>query len=560
MFDTKKKTLFETPVKAAAKGAVSGNGNPFITAGMKKSAETRSGNNALKYSTTGNDFLDQFSNLGVYRKPRSFADISRDCAILWSNDPDTSVRFIMYIRMISRVTVLPNGEKTKKVQKGQGLKYESIMRMMWLYMEHPETFWKNIALFISVGSWKDIFQMLTYDLEYNGWDGRVLDWTKMSQLLLAASTNKQHSDLLKKYLPTIRAKSACKTLRAQARTIAAKWLASEFGKSYKQYRLLKVSGKGHRWQQLISQKKFKQLDFKSIHGRALLQLVNSKFLENQGLTKMYEEWIMSQPIAKFTGYVHELAMKINYNMKTYQKHTVNKQYDGLIELARRDGKVASKFIVVRDTSGSMGSHIPGQKISAGDVAKAMGIFFGDMLDGPFKNAWIEFHSTAKMHQYKTSTFVDKWNEERSGYIGSTNFLSVIDLLCTLRKKVDEQYFPTGILCISDGEFNPGDLGKTNVKSALKRLAAAGFSQDYISKFQIVLWNIPNSYYGKAEPKFETFGHHENIFYISGYDGNVISFLMGNEDTETVGQPTTPKTAEELFNAAMTQESLDLVSI
>lgn len=557
MFSTKKKTLFDS-APVGAKEFVPDSSNPFIIAGLKKSAETRSGNYSLKFSTTGNDFLDQFSNLGVYRKPRKFADISLDCDILWASNPELTVRFIMYLRIISRKVTLFNGEKTQKVQKGGGLKYESIMRMMWLHMNHPEVFWKNITLFVSLGSWKDIFQMLTYDLEYNGWDGRVLDWNKMADLLKVAATNSHHVDLFKKYIPQIRAKSACKTLRAQARTITAKWLASVFDLSYKKYRLLKVSGNAHKWQQLISRKKFKQIDFGSIHGRALLQLVSSKFLANQKLIKLYEEWIAKQPIAKFTGYVHELAKKITPSLQKHQINTLNKQYDGLVELAKKDGKLLSKFIVVRDTSGSMSAPIPGEKISSGNVAKALGIYFGDLLEGPFKNAWIEFHSVAKLHVYKTSTFVSKWNKERVGFVGSTNFLSVIDLLCNLRKKIDEKHFPTGILCISDGEFDPGDLGKTNVDSAMERLKNGGFSQEYIDNFQIVLWNIPNSYYGgKSSVKFETFGHHKNIFYISGYDGSVISFLMGTE--ETVGQPTV-STAEELFAAAMNQESLNLVDV
>ena len=45
----------------------------------------------------------------------------------------------------------------------------------------------------------------------------------------------------------------------------------------RRYRKLKQSGTAHTWQQLISQKKLLELDFNTIHGRALSLLVGSKF-------------------------------------------------------------------------------------------------------------------------------------------------------------------------------------------------------------------------------------------------------------------------------------------
>lgn len=553
MFTTKKTKLFKQP----AKGSVveTDSKNPFVLAASKKSAETRSGNNALKYSTTGNDFLDQFSNLGIYRKPRKFEDISRDCEVLWAKDPLTAVKFMFFLRTISRKVQLIGGEKTEKVQKGGGLKHEAIMRMLWLNVNHREVFWNNVNIFISLGSWRDIFQMLSYDLQYNGWDDRLLDWNNFGDLIKAGLTNENCSNLVKKYLPSVKARSKCKTLRSQSRVMIGKWLVNTLGMTYRTYRLEKRSGTAHRWQQLISQNKMNKIDFDSIHGRALMQLVNSKFLKNQGLEDKYQKWIESKPIAKFTGYVHELAMKIAEIKKPYQKTTIDKQYDGLVELGKKDVNCKSGLIVVRDTSGSMGSPVPGQKISAGDVAKAMGIYFGDMLEGPFANSWIEFNRTAKMHTYKTKTFVEKWREHRGGYIGNTRFLSVIELFCNLKETIEEEHFPSGIICISDGEFDPGQLGKTNLQTAMRMLKNAGFSKEYRDKFQIVLWNIPNGYYGTPSVKLETYGEHGNAFYLSGYDPTILGFLLGGSTSEKV-----PTNAEELFEAAMDQECLNMVMV
>lgn len=565
MFTQKQKSLFSVPAKST--GSITA--NPFLSAAQEQSARTLSGNLSVKYSTTGNDFLDQFSNLGTYRAKRPYQDIANDCVTLWHSDPTTAVKFILYIRTVSRIVQLPDGSKTERVQKGQGLKHEAIMRMIWLHVEHPDTFWKNIGLFISVGSWKDIFQMLTFDLEYNGWKGRVLNWDKFGDLFKIASTNEHHINLFKKYMPQIQAKSKCVTVRAQARTMLAKWLANLFELDYKGYRLLKRSGNAHQWQQIISRHDFDKIDFNSIHGRALLQLTTSKFLANQNLTDKYQEWIEAQPIAKFTGYVHELAQKIQApdiggwrsvakTLRPYEKMTINKQYQGLVELAKKDEGVQSGLLVVRDTSASMSGKAPGINMSAGDIAKALGIFFGDMLEGPFKNAWMEFHSTVKMHFYKASNFVDKWLQDKSSYVGSTNFVGVARELVKIKNRgVAEKDFPVGILCISDGEFNRTGQS-TNVETFKDILRQGGFSRDYVKEFKIVLWDIRNTYYGKRNASFETIGSHDNTFYLSGYDGSIVSFLLGGSPSSP--QKGTPKNAEELFEAAMDQEVLNMIAI
>lgn len=315
------------------------------------------------------------------------------------------------------------------------------------------------------------------------------------------------------------------------------------------------------------------MDFGSIHGRALLQLTTSKFLQNQGLVKEYENWISKQPVAKFTGYVHELAQKIvdlghrgwapSYKtLRLYEKMTINKQYDGLIETARKDGGINTTFLVCRDTSGSMYSHAQGINMSAGDIAKSIGIFFSDLLEGPFANSWVEFHSTVKLRTYKQNNFVDKFVGDTSTYIGDTNFIGVADFFVrALRNAGSEDGFPTGILCISDGEFNSVTDRTTNVDGFKAVLKAGGFSADFVDNFKFVMWDIRSSYYGSnRKANFETHGKHDNVFYFSGYDPSVVTFLMGGSADTTTGEVKTPKTAEELFEAAMNQEVLNLVEV
>ena len=559
MFSTKQKALFSTTKPSSVKST-------FVQEALKNSARTLSGNGSEKFSTTGDVFVDQFGVVGTYKTPRSFSDISRDMELAWASDKETAIRFALYLRMVSRQTMYLDGTMTQVSQKGAEMRHEGIMRMIWLHFKDENAFWKNIGLFISVGSWKDIFTMLSYDLIYHGWEGRKLNWVKFGELILSGLENSNTSDLVKKYLPQIKASSACKTVESQADTIIAKWISSLIfgnkganpGATYKQYRKLKTSGTAHEWQKIISQRQFDRIDFSKIHGRALSKLVQSKFLFNQGLSDAYSKWITAPETkeVKYTGFVHELFEPLNqmnsfsFNPITKgQEETINKQFETLVQ---KGGEAeVSKLIVVRDTSASMTSQATGTKMSAYNIGKALALYFSEFLDGPFANAWIEFSDGATMHTWKGNTPVEKWRNDKSEAYGSTNFQSVIKLFVTLKNRgVAEEDFPTGILCISDGEFNPSQAGKTNVETAKSTLLKAGFSKEYVDNFVIVLWNISTSYYGRGTgTKFETFGEVPGVFYFSGYSSTVVSLLSSKI-----------KTARELFEAVMMQEILQRVEL
>lgn len=526
----------------------------FVFKGLYESAKTVSGNNAPKFSTSGFDFVDQFGMLGKMKEQRSFEDIACDMNKLWSIDPDKTVKFTLYIRMITRVTDI-NGQKTETVQRGAGLKHEGIQRMRWLSIYHPDKFWNNLHLFLAVGSWKDIIKMLSYDLS-NGWSNRLCDWNAISKVIIAGLENPNTVNLVKKYLPHIKARSKAHGTEAKNDTIIGKWLASKLfpndPQKYKKYRQLKASGTAHQWQQQISKADF-QIDFDTVHGRALSLLVSSKFLENQNLEEVYEKWIDSKEVAKFTGWPHELFKNVD-NLKRYQVSTLNKQFETLVETAKKDAVTDTSMIVVRDTSGSMMIQPSGVNMSCGDIAKALALFFSEMLpNGAFADSWIEFNKDAELHKWVGNTPYEKWVTDQSDYIGNTNFQSVIDLFINIKRSgVKESEFPTGIICISDSEFDASDLEKTNVETALNKLSNH-FSEEYVKNFKIVLWNLQSNYYGDDTGcKFETYGEVENVFYFSGYDASVMTFLTGTKESEV---QSTPKTAQELFDAAMNQEVL-----
>lgn len=528
--------------------------NEFISQALKESNITTSENGAKKYSTSNNDFVDNFASISHYKSPRSFEDIAKDMTLLWSQNPLLCLKLAVYIRLITRKSKL-SSNKVLEVQRGTGLKNEGIMRMLWIAYNYPEVFEYNIMLFIAAGSWKDVFTMLSYDLR-NGWENRKLDWGLFYLIICNGLFDQNTTHLVRKYLPTIKTDRKCTTATTKADTLIGRWLARILFKGYKKetayklYRQYKSKGVAHQWQQLISKQLYNKIDFDNIAGRALSLLVNSKFLENHNLTDKYSEWIKEKPVAKYTGFVHELFANLNIYTEEHVKDTINAQFNKLVQVGKVNNN--SSLLVVRDTSGSMTGRAIGCRVSSNCIAKAMALYFSEFLTGEFANTFAEFSSECKLHKWKGNTPVDKFLNDRCEAYGDTNFQSVIDLLIRIKNKgVPEKDFPSGILCLSDGELNKcGDI--TNFQLAIRRLSEAGFSKEYVNNFKIILWDIPNNFYGNnPEVKFEDFADTPNFFYLSGYDPSIIAFLIEGK---------TPSTAEELFLAAMDQSLLNMLKI
>lgn len=551
------------------------NANAFLKEGMKASNETTSGNGALKYSTSGNDFVDDFASIAKYKEPRSYEDVARTMQLLYSIDKVKAVKMAIFIRLITRKSQVMKEkgvETLEEVQRGQGLKNEGIMRMLWLALNHSNVFKVNLPLFIAAGSWKDIITMMNLDLQFHGWKDKKLDWTFFGKVIKAGLLNPGTSQLVRKYLPTIRTDAKCRTLESQADTLIGRWLAKQFFPedekfvAYKKYRQLKSKGTAHKWQQLISKQMYNELNFDSIAGRALAQLVGSKFLKNHGLETRYSEWIKSKPTAKFTGFVFELFAPLeprsdwsNYSfpsLEEYQKDTINAQFRQLVKTGKDNLDTTTRLLVARDISGSMASKAVGCNVSAYSVAKAMALYFSEFLTGAFANAYVEFADSCNLKQWKGSTPVDKWINDTNCRYGSTNFLSIANLFANLKRKgVPESEFPEGILCVSDGEFNYSGHNTTNFQQFRNKLKAAGFSKKYVDDFKLILWDIPNYYYGKPTTKFEDFADAPNNFYISGYDPSIAAFILEGKECKI-----TPRNAAELMEAALDQELLNRVSI
>lgn len=552
MFDVKKKEFYK-------------NSNEDGVVVSDKTNITYSGNGSLKLKSSGNLFVDDFASIAYYRKPREISEVFDTMNSLWEVDPITTLKESVYLRIISRETEVIDKLNTKYKVTGQGLKSEFHNRLMWLAVYHPDTFYKNLGIFISAGSWEDLFALMRIDLSYEH-DGdkykRVLDWKSICDFIASYLKDEKQASLVKKYLPTIKAAKYCTTLKSQYNNYIGKYIAKYlYGSknkvlSYRKYHSLKRSGTAHEWQQLISQGRFNELDFNKISGRALTKLVDSQFLVNHNLEKEFTEWILSSDRAKFTGFVYELFNGISRSTPEYKKELINKQFMSLVDKAK-ENKNTERLMCCIDTSYSMESVCVGlSNTTAETVAVSMALYFS-YLNTKFSNGTLEFASTVTFTEWKGETPFDKFVNFNGYCMGSTNFLGVADWLVSTKQSLnlDESVFPTGILCISDGEFNRSKSQTTTFKTFRNKLSEA-FSKEYVDNFKLILWDIPNNFYGpKKAATFESSATDPGFFYMSGFDPEGIKFLLGKAPNSS-----TPKTAEELFKAAMDQELLNLLRI
>ena len=548
--------------------------NAFINAVNYKST-TLTENGAVTNVSTGSAIVDQFGKAGNFRG-RPIAEVFADQAQIWAENAEAALRFPFYLRMITRKVKVNADNETDKVQNGQGARDESFKRLLWIAKEHIETFNNNIWALPLVGSWKDLWTLMFYDInEATNVVNRKTIYEIIAQGLLCDT----HVDLVKKYMPRIKSQSKCKTPWTKITNSLAKEFAEHMGLTYKEYNKLKTSGNGHDFQKLICSRNYEALNWNHIPGRALNLLVTSKFLSNHNLKDDYTKWIMQQPVAKFTGYVFELARKLreargsrgyycgSKNIPIEVKHTLDAQFKGLVDKARADGKITENVWCCLDTSGSMNRGVDGLKnITCEDIASSLALFFADLNSGPFHNKVIMFDDVSYPYDMKGESFCDRIMNLPSVGCGGTNFQSAVDEIIKIRKEHPEiplEQYPTTILVVSDMQFNPVGYGwrsrrtePTNYEYSVRSLKTV-FPSDFVDNMKWIWWDCAS----RRTQDFEGSAIEAGCTFLSGFDGSIISMLLGEDKVidEKTGKARN-LTAEEIVAKALNQEILSYINM
>lgn len=527
----------------------------------------RTENGALSYATMGKEILDQFGKAGSYRG-RDIDSVWADQKILWAENPEMALKFPFYLRMITRKTNLMRGKSTEKVQRGVGARDESFKRLLWIAKYHPDEFYRNLWILPLVGSWKDLWVLMSMD-DANSY----LDKAKFFSVIAEGINDKANIDLVKKYAPRIRAVSKCHTDWAKRTNALAKEFCQFAGWTYSDYRTFKSTGKAHEFQRIICSGQYKNIKWNLIPGKALLNLVSGQFLSNHNLMAEYIKWVESQPTVKFNGYAFELGRKLNHmgNNKAVTmatEITVDKQFENLLATGKSDnGAITGNVLCALDTSGSMTGGIDKYGTTAFDVCASLGIYFARMNTGAFNNTVAMFDSTSRLLQLKGS-FSDMLTQiiRQEVAWGSTNFQSLIDLIVKTRNEnpdIPLEDYPKTLLVVSDMQFNPTGsyyydgnsiAEKTNFETAVNKLKSV-FPDEFVKDFKIIWWYVAG---GRNLKDFPSTMEHSGTYMFSGFDGAVISFLLGG-DASATKENGEPASMEDIINTAFSQEVMNLIS-
>jgi len=528
--------------------------NNFVEQMTTKDAFTENG--AISHSTTGDLTLDYFSKAGTYRN-RTEQEVAGDISAAWNENPEMALKTIFYLRSVTRKT--RGFFESEKVNKGQGVRDEFIKLVKWLENNHPETLYKNLWLIPVVGTWKDLW--------YDSAESKYVHYInpiEVYKLVEKGLTDEYNRGLLAKYLPRIRSKSNVKNERHIRLNNWAKGLCDYLGWSQTDYRKFKSNPENtaHLFQRVMCDGLWNNLDFSVISGKALFNLMALKgkdgktVFQRHGLEDKYVEWLKTQPTAKFTGYVYELFKQVKGMLPLPQKITFDKQFDGLVELAKQDENIMDGVWCCLDTSGSMGSIVDGKDTSAYDVCVSLGIFFSELNEGAFHNHVIMFDNTSRVLKLNGS-FTDKCLQIRnhSTAWGGTNFQSIVNEIVRVRKSnplIPLNEYPKHILVVSDMAFNAyGE--ETNYEAMKRKLAEVG-----LVDMDFIWWNVIGGERASRNRDYTNKSKDEGVTMLSGFDGSTIQLILGGEMTtvDKVTGETRKLTPVEQMEKVLDQEVLN----
>lgn len=532
------------------------NNSDFVKANILAAGanNTYTENGALSYFTTGKEIVNQFGKAASFRG-RDIKVVWEEQAKLWSENKEFALKFPFYLRMITRKQKMMSNKSTEKVQKGQGCKDEAFKRLLWIAKYHPDDFYANLWILPIIGSWKDLWVLMAFPSA-----DEYLDNTKFFELIARAIFDDYHKQLVKKYMPRIRSNARCKTDWAKKTNFLAKCFAKYVGWTQQEYRLYKSTGIAHEFQKTICARKYDNIKWNTIPGKALLQLVSGDFLKKHDLEDSYIEWIKTQDIVKFNGYPFELSRQLPWasnNLSRVQKMTIDAQFENLIKTASLDGTpINGNVLCALDTSASMTwDALDKSGTKPIHVCLSLGIYFSELNKGGFHNVVASFDDTSSLLTIN-GTFTDKWfqlNRECHGY-GSTNFQSIIDLLVDTRIKHPEiklEDYPSTLLVVSDMQFDCCGDNESNYHLAKKKLSSI-FPKEFVDNFKIIWWNCTTRETNDFPSTIEDGG----TYFFSGFDGAVISFLLSGE-IQPKGDKSYPS-MDDIINAAFNQEILCLI--
>ena len=172
------------------------------------------------------------------------------------------------------------------------------------------------------------------------------------------------------------------------------------------------------------------------------------------------------------------------------------------------------LMVIADTSGSMG--YPNELPLSNSIGLA--IYIAERNKGAFKNHFITFSETPRMHEVIGKDIVEKVNNIEFE-IANTNIDEVFKLLLNtaIENKSKQDEMPSHLIIISDMEFDQGVYSKegTNFNGWKKYFDENGYELP-----KVIFWNVSANTMGVPVTKFDN-----DVAMVSGFSTSVLENLL-----------------------------------
>lgn len=305
-------------------------------------------------------------------------------------------------------------------------------------------------------------QLLQFVPEFNRWDSLFeLSSDKSLQLIHKALADK--NQLCAKWMPR----------KKQYDNFASKF-RKRFGLTPKQYRQLIVENTNVVETQMCK-KEWSEIEYKKIPSVAFSKY-RKAWARNDG--ERFKQFIDDVNAGKQK--IHASVIFPHDIYKSYKaggdEASINAQWNCLPNYLENSEE---RILPVCDVSGSMTG-------TPMDISVSLGLYFSERNKSVFKDAFITFSETPKLHHLKGVLSQRIQQLESADWGMSTNLVAVFELIlnAAVTNKLSNDDLPTMIVIISDMEFNMASKSQTNFEFIDKAFA----KHEYIRP-SLIFWNV-----------------------------------------------------------------------
>lgn len=470
-------------------------------------------NGAAAYATSGKALLDINFAVSTLRSKTS-DEIKNMFSAAFYENPLIAIKWMFMLRDI----------------RGSGMGERRTFRICleWLAETRPDIVQRLVKFISDFGRWDDLFCLISMKEDDKVEDEVLGVIDEQWEADIKNMKNGKPISLLAKWMPSINTSSPT-TVKL------ARFFCKELSLSEKQYR--KTLSAMRKYLNVIEQKmsaqNWSEIDYETVPSKANLKYKDAFLKHDEVRRRSYLEKLDNGQAKINVGTLSVVDIVSKYMSYSNWSNRV-KQTDATLEAAWKALPTTfdstRNVIAVVDGSGSM---FCGSTVIPANVANAIGIYFSERLNGPFKNKFITFSETP---QYVDLSNCKSLHEKLSTALkydecANTNVERTMKLILktAIDNKLTQAEIPD-LLILSDMQFDQGVSSYSHVtnlyladKVALFENIKREFEQYGYKLPKITFWNICG--------RTNTIPLQTNecgVALISGFSQNICNMVMSNK--------------------------------